>query len=194
MPGAHVSAFASILSEKFTDVWKLLSDTTSFLGRAQLLSQYEAQLRAWRATLQSAPKNGELVLSVKRELVALRKELRFLGYDLSLGSQSLRFEGFRNDACMREGFKRLVLFIGDDGVYWLSGDDNHVALSAFLEDRIEKIQARQIRERHYLWYRRQKNELVFSGSDTETKDDFLRLERIGNANPLLLLSALKGLK
>jgi len=194
MPRGNVASIANALSEKFTDVWKLLSETSNFLSRTQIFGQYEAQLREWLATLRRSPKNPEVTQSVKRELVELRKSLRFQGYDLSLGSQHLKFEGFRNDACLSEGFRRLVLFIGDDGVYWLAGEDNHVTLCGFLDERVEKMRVRQIRERHYLWYRRDGNVLVFSGSDTEAKDDFYRLERIGNANPLLLLSALKGLK
>ena len=164
-----------------------------FLSRTHLLPQYEAQLREWRAILQSSHSNNETTLTVRRELIELRKSLRLQGYDLSLGSQVLTFEGFRNDTCLREGFRRIVLFIGEGGVYWLTGEDNHITLSSFLESRMDQLRV-QLRERHYLWYRRRKNELVFSGSDTETKEDFDRLVRIGNANPLLLLSALKGLR
>lgn len=189
-----VSALASALTEKFTDVWRLLSETSVFLSRTQLFAQYETQLREWRSALQLSPKNTLVMQSVKREIVDLRKSLRFQGYDLSLGSLHLKFDGFRNDACVGEGFRRLVLFIGGDGVFWLSGEDNHVELCRFLDERMEKMRIRQIRERHYLWYRRDANVLIFSGSDTETKEDFDRLERIGNANPLLFLSSLKGLK
>jgi hypothetical protein len=172
----------------------LLSETTNFLSRTHLLSQYEGQLREWRAILQSSHNNNEKALAVKRELIELRRNLRLQGYDLSLGSQMLVFDGFRNDACLREGFRRIVLFIGDNGVYWMVGEDNHVTLSNFLEERMDQIRVRQIRERHYLWYLRRKNELVLSGSDTETKEDFARLKRIGEANPMLFLSSLKSLR
>ena len=194
MPRVKAVSLAKAFAEKFTDVWKLLSQTTTFLSRTKLFIQYEAQLRQWRATLQSSPHDTDVMRRVKSEVVELRKSLREQGYDLSLGSQNLRFEGFRNDACLSEGFRRLVLFIGDGGVYWLSGEDNHIALSGFLDDRIERMRVANIRERHYLWYRRVRGDLVFSGSDTEDKEDFARLERIGNANPLLLLSALRGLR
>jgi hypothetical protein len=194
MPPVKASSIANVLAEKFTDVWKLLSQTTLFLSRTKHLLQYEAQLREWRGMLQSSPNNTDVMRRVKAELVALRRSLREQGYDLSLGAQNLRFDGFRNDASLGEGFRRLVLFIGDGGVYWLSGEDNHIALSSFLDDRMDKLKINTIRERHYLWYRRDGNDLVFSGSDTEDKEDFRRLERIGNANPLLLLSALKGLR
>lgn len=190
----RVPSLAGAIAEQFTDVWRLLAETGNFLSRTNLFGQYEAQLRDLRAELQGSPKNGEVAARVKRELVELRKGLRFQGYDLSLGSQTLVFDGFRNDSCLRDGFRRLVLFIGDEGVYWLSGEDNHVTICGFLDERLEKMRVRQIRERHFLWYRRNRNELLLSGSDTETKEDFVRLERIGNANPLLLLSALKGLR
>ena len=194
MPRPRAAALANLIAENFRGVWVLLSETTNFLSRTHLLSQYETQLREWRATLQSSHKNNESTLAVRRELIELRRNLRFQGYDLSLGSQILSFEGFRNDACLREGFRRIVLFIADEGVYWLVGDDNHVTLSNFLEDRMDQLQVRQIRERHYLWYQRRKNELVFSGSDTELKEDFERLKRIGEANPMLFLSSLKSLR
>jgi hypothetical protein len=190
----RANSLTTLISEKFRGVWVLLSETTNFLSRTHLLPQYESQFRQWRAILQSSHNNNELALGVKRELIELRRNLRFQGYDLSLGSQILTFDGFRNDACLREGFRRIVLFIGDEGVYWLVGEDNHVTLSNFLEERMNQLDVRQIRERHYLWYQRRKNELVFSGSDTEMKEDFERLKRIGEANPMLFLSSLKSLR
>lgn len=172
----------------------MLSETTNFLSRTHLLAQYEGQLREWRSILQNSHNNNDRSLTVKQELIELRKSLRFQGYDLSLGSQNLVFDGFRNDTCLSDGFRRIVLFIGNEGVYWLVGQDNHVTLSSFLEERMDQQRVRQIRERHYLWYLRRKNELVFSGSDTELKEDFERLKRIGEANPLLFLSSLKSLR
>lgn len=194
MPRPQSPSLASLLTEQFRGVWVLLSETTNFLSRIGQLAHYEGQLRQWRSILQSSHKSNERSLEVKRELIELRKSLRLQGYDLSLGSWSLSFEGFRNDTCLREGFRRIVLFMTDDAVHWIVGQDNHVTLSAFLDERMEQLRARQIRERHYLWYLRKKNELVLSGSDTETKEDFERLKRIGEANPLLFLSALKTLR
>jgi hypothetical protein len=194
MPQSRVGSLAKLISENFRGVWVLLSETTNFLSKTHLLAQYEGQLREWRAILQSSHNNNELALGVKKELIGLRRNLRFQGYDLSLGSQTLSFDGFRNDACLREGFRRIVLFISDDGVYWLVGEDNHVTLSSFLEERMDQLKVRQIRERHYLWYQRRKNELVFSGSDTESQEDFERLKQIGEANPMLFLSSLKSLR
>jgi hypothetical protein len=194
MPRSKVDSLANALIDRFSDVWKLLSETTNFLSRTPSFHQYEHQLRAWRATLQRSPHDGDTMKEVRAEIVELRKSLRLLGYDLTLASQELKFEGFRNDACLRDGFRRVVIFLSDSGTYWLSGEDNHVALSGFLEERLESMGIYGIRERHFLWYRRKGNELVLSGSDTEAKDDFAHLEKIGAANPLIFLSGLKGLR
>ncbi len=188
----------STFTDHFTDVWQLLSETTQFLSKTKEFANYEAQLRRWRSELQSKRHDSETTMKVRNELVNLRKHLRLMGYDLSLAKQTLKFEGFRNDACIRDGFKRLVMVFTDKDLYWMTGEDNHISLSEYLERRLETALAsgtiEQIRDRHYLWYKRQGNTLVLSGSDTETKEDFERLAAIGAANPLWLLGKLKGLK
>jgi hypothetical protein len=187
-------SIAAALSERFSDAWKLLSETTAFLSRTPDFSHYEPQLRAWRAALQSSRTDLDLAHRIRVELVELRKGLRLQGYDLSLATHELRFEGFRNDACIREGFRRVVLFFTDDDLYWLAGDDNHIALAEYLETRLEVSGGHHVRDRHYLWFKRLGTVLIVSGSDTEAKDDFDRLVAIGEANSLFLLGKLKGLK
>ncbi|MFQ3548025.1 MAG: hypothetical protein SNJ56_06775 [Termitinemataceae bacterium] len=186
------------LSERLTDVWKLLSETTQFLSKTKDFHQYEKQLRDWRALLQSRRNDPETAHRIHAELIQLRRHLRLQGYDLSLAKQSLRFEGFRNDACLREGFRRVVFVFTDRELYWLSGDDNHIQLAEYLEQRLLTGQTiaydERIRDRHYLWYKREGPVLILSGSDTESKDDFERLVAIGEANPLWLLAKLKNLK
>jgi hypothetical protein len=186
---------ADILTDRFSDVWKLLSQTSTFLSRTKEFGAYEDQLRSWRSQLQSR-KSPELSQRVRSELTALRRHLRLQGYDLNLGKENLIFEGFRNDACIAEGFTRVVLFIGNEDIYWITGEENHVTLSEFLEKQLEGSPEHRavIRSKHYLWYCRRKNDLVLSGSDTETKEDFERLKAIGAANPLLFLSRLKKLR
>ncbi|MDR2176531.1 MAG: hypothetical protein LBP20_00625 [Treponema sp.] len=190
-----------LLADHFSDVWKLLSETSIFLSRTGEFGQYENQLRGFRARLQRCGKTSEQPGIIRSELIELRRNLRILGYDLSLGGQNLIFDGFRHDDSMAEGFRRLVLFIGDavngdTGVYWYRGDENHIALAGFLEERLKSAGGRplRIRNRHYLWYRRRKTELILSGSDTETRDDYERLKAAGEANPLLFLSKLKNLR
>jgi hypothetical protein len=192
-----------LLADRFSNIWKLLSETTLFLSRTGEFGQYENQLRRLRSRLQQYQKNSEQLGNIRSELIELRRNLRLLGYDLSLGGQNLIFDGFRHDDCVAEGFRRIVLFIADalnndTGLYWYTGEENHIALAAFLEERLKSGYAGgrhlRIRNRHYLWYRRRKTELILSGSDTETRDDYERLKAAGEANPLLFLSKLKALR
>jgi hypothetical protein len=192
------SLLEQVFQDFLPDIWKLLSETTLFLSRTKEFHHYEHQLRTWRSALQINRRNPELANKIRRELTELRKQLRLEGYDLSLGKQNLCFEGFRNDACLGEGFRRVVLFFTNEDIYWLAGDDNHITLAEFLESRLyetaQEHQGLQIRYKHYLWYRRRGGDLVFSGSDTESKEDFERLKAMGEANSLLFLSKLKKLK
>jgi hypothetical protein len=188
---------ADLLSDRFADVWKLLSETTVFLGRTKEFYLYENQLRLWRSRLQVAPKNSGTAQRIRSEVVELRKQLRFLGYDLSLGRQNLLFDGFRNDTSLGEGFKRMVLFITAGNLLWLTGEENHVVLAGLLERKIETAMTHtrpQITGKHYLWYHRRGRDLILSGSDTETKDDYERLKAMGEANSLFFLSRLKSLR
>jgi hypothetical protein len=98
---------------------------------------------------------------------------------------------------MREGFKRLVLFLGDRDLYWLTGTDNHIALESYLERKLLNSdfarKSLRILGKHYLWYLRRGTDLILCGAATETKEDYERLKAIGEAKPLLFLSKLKGL-
>jgi hypothetical protein len=195
MAHGKTNRLADIFSDLFSDAWKLLSETTVFLSRTKEFHLYEDQLRLWRAELQASSKNPELTQRIRSEVTGLRKNLRLQGYDLSLGKQNLIFDGFRNDASMAEGFKRVVLFITDTDIFWLTGEDNHIALAGFLERQLE-TGYRQIRllSKHYLWFRRVGTDLILSGSDTEMKEDFEYLKAMGEANKLLFLSKLKKLR
>jgi hypothetical protein len=187
-----------VLSDFFSDAWKLLSETTIFLSRTKEFHLYENQLRLWRSELQSSYKNSELVQRIRSEVTGLRKHLRLQGYDLSLGRQNLIFDGFRNDASLAEGFRRVVLFITGTDIFWLTGDGNHIALASLLERQIETgtMAQKQIRilSKHYLWFCRMGTDLILAGSDTEMKEDFEHLKAMGEANSLLFLSRLKKLK
>jgi hypothetical protein len=192
----------AFLSDRFSDSWRLLSETTQFLSRTSVFSQYEEQLRSWRQQLQSTAKNSDASEKIRGEIVELRKSLRRAGYDLSLAGQRLTVDTFRNDTALGSGFRRVVIFFCEDGAYWLSGDENHLVLDELLERQMDSVrrndrnQTRSLRihSKHYLWYRRAKNELILSGSDTETKEDFERLKAMADANSLVILTQLKGLK
>jgi hypothetical protein len=165
--------------------------------RTPVFSSYEEELRSWRRDLQAAGKDGEESRRIRQEIIELRSSLRRQGYDLSLVRQSLVLEGFRNDTSLGEGFRRLVVFFGDDNAYWLSGDNNHVTLAELLERQLNARSARRrdiIRSKHYLWYRRKGNVLILSGSDSETKEDFERLKAMAELNSLVILAKLKDLK
>jgi hypothetical protein len=188
-----------ILSNKTSDVWRLLSETDSFLSRTGEYSHYEHQMRGLRARLAAAGKmHRDKIKEIHSELVSIRKHLRLSGYDLSLGKYRLVFDGFRHDDSIREGFRRLVFFICDDFFLWLTGDANHIDLAETLEQQITRHSAASgkrivIKGKHYLWYLRTRDELILSGADTETKDDYERLKAYGEVSSLLFLSRLKNL-
>ncbi|MDR1374301.1 MAG: hypothetical protein LBJ24_04945 [Treponema sp.] len=190
---------ADILSDRFSDVWKLLSETTLFLSRIGELPSYENQLRSWRLELQNSRKKQEIYPRIRSELTALRRMLRLQGYDLSLVKQNLVFDGFRNDASLGQGFTRVVLFISGDDIYWLCGDENHISLASHLERQMgEWMNSKhiyiRITARHFLWYRRRGCDLILSGSDTEAKEDYAHLKAAGEANTLWFLAKLKNLR
>jgi hypothetical protein len=186
------------LSDRFRDVWKLLSETSLFLSRAGEIEHYDSQLRQWRSELQSFGKNAPEMQRIRLEIIALRKHLRFLGYDLSLGSQHLVLDGFRNDAALGEGFRRVVLYLTTNTIYYLAGDSNHIELGNYLERQLAAERAiterNRILDKHYLWYARQGQNLYLSGSDTETREDYERLKAEVDANVFLFLRCLKKLR
>jgi hypothetical protein len=144
---------SSSLAEKLASNWVLLSDTTNFLSRTSSFAQYEQQLRDLRLRLTSSKGNDDELRSIRRELIELRTALRVQGYDLSLGALELSIKGFRNDAAVVEGYKRLVIFIGAKNIWFITGTDNHIALHGFLEAECEKQGIVNIEQKHYLWYR-----------------------------------------
>ncbi|MDR2768094.1 MAG: hypothetical protein LBB82_07185 [Treponema sp.] len=193
---AKKTSLKDMFSDRFSGVWKLLSETTRFLSRTPVFHHYEEDLRHWRHELQTSGQSALVSKRVRAEITDLRKSLRGQGYDLSLAAQQLVIDGFRNDASLVDGFRRVVIFFADDNIYWLAGDDNHITLSEMLDRQMENLSRHslQIRSKHYLWFKRRGNDLVLSGSDTEDKEEFERLKAMGEANSLVILSKLKGLK
>ena len=181
------------ISDRFATEWKLLSETESYVSHTPEFPSYERQFGEWRRRLQSGKPSDSDFVTVRSEIVTLRKQLRLMGYDLSLGLQRLVVKGFRNDDCLADGFARVVVCFASEGVLFKTGTDNHVALAKALEDALIRSRMTGHREFHYLWYRRTRRELEISGSATETADQFKRLEERAQANPLIILSALKDL-
>ena len=187
----------NLLADRFSDTWKLLSETSGFLSRTQIFSHYEEELRVWRYQLQTTADGSEEQKRIRQEIIELRRSLREQGFDLSLAKQNLVLDGFRNDASLGEGFRRVVIFFTSGGLYWLSGDDNHITLAELLEKQMSgryRKQNASIISKHYLWYCRKGNTLVLSGSDTETKESYERLKAKADANVLEILAGLKELK
>ena len=132
---------------------------------------------------------------MRRDLTELRKALRVQGYDLSLGKLELSLQGFRNDSSVVEGFNRIVLFIGKRDIWYLVGEDNHIELNRRLENYLGE-KAYEIQQKHYLWYRWNHEQLIVSGSDTESKEDFETFKAWCSQpeRRLYLLSQLKRLR
>jgi hypothetical protein len=170
----------------------LLSDTNNFLASLRTFDRYENTLRHWRHSLEKNRNNNRIIRGIHTEIMELRKSLRKMGYDLTISSFNIRFAGFRNDASLREGFKRAVLAITDKGVFVFTGSENHVNLRSYLEDRLIRSKL-NIRQMHYLWYLRNQKTLTLSGSDTETKDDFEELQIFAKNNEYVFKQGVKNL-
>lgn len=182
-----------MLTDKFASEWKLLAETESFVSHTPEAHLYEAQFKDWRYRLQNAKVSDNSLADVRSELVELRKTLRSRGYDLSLGLQRLVVKDFRNDDSMAQGFKRVVLVFCGETVYFQTGSGNHVAIAEELLDTLSRRQLLANAEVHYLWYFRSSQGLLLSGSATETKEDFDRLQGRAEVNPQKMLAALRQL-
>jgi hypothetical protein len=182
------------LSRKITEVWNLLNETALLANRSAVGSRHENRFAVLRAQLQKAPANPNIIKEVYSGITGIRQQLRLAGYDLSMGKYVLIFDGFRNDDSLGNGFKRVVLFIGDENFYWQTGDENHIMLATAMERLLAKSpKPIPIREIHYLWFRRTKTTFTLSGSATETAEDYQKLKTLGESDSLLFLSKLKGL-
>jgi hypothetical protein len=184
------------LAEKFASTWVLLSDTTNFLSRTSIFEQYEDELRAMRQRLSSSKDNDRELKEIRAELIEMRAALRLQGYDLSLGSLELSVKGFRNDAAIAEGFRRMVLFIAAKDIWYITGEDNHGSLHDFLEAECDKRRVTGILQKHYLWFRWNNGLLMISGADSEAAEDFAALQVWAEVpeNRFLLLGKLRKIR
>lgn len=164
------------IAERMASTWVLLSDTTNFLSRTSVFPHYEAQLRELRRRLGSSKGNIDELRAIRKELTELREALRIQGYDLSLGKMDLAVKGFRNDAAIAEGFRRIVIFIGARNLWFITGEDNHRVLHDLLEAECEKRGIADVLHKHYLWYMWNHGILTLSGADSEAADDFRLLQ------------------
>ncbi len=181
------------ISRNVNDIWKLMYETAQLLDRTSVKNRFEPQLEVIQMRLQSAPVNPSVLKEVYLALTELRKQLRLLGYDLTMGKYTLLFDGFHNDD-VHGLFTRMVLFIFKNGIfYWKTGDDNHLTLSSLLENSLPRNRGLVVEEKHYLWYRRTKSTLTLSGSATESAEAYERLKIYARADNLMFLSRLRGI-
>ncbi len=188
-----MSTLFNRLAETFTSTWRLLTDTTNFLSRINLLEKYESEVRDWRARLSRSRNDQRALQEVREEIVALRKFLREQGHDLRLGSKDIALEGFRHDDSMAEGFKRMVLGVAEDDLYWLTGDANHIELAEMLDRSCRSKRSCKPYSLHCLWYRWRNNVLVLSGAASETAEMFEEFRKYFGENREFLLRKLARL-
>jgi hypothetical protein len=188
-----MNRFLNNLAESLASTWKLLSDTTNFLSRVRLLERYEQELTSMRNLLYRYRQNPETVRQVREQVVALRRALRLQGHDLRLGSRDITLEGFRHDDAMGEGFRRLVLGIGEGEVVALAGDLNHIELAEAMEARLRGMKPRLSYRMHFLWYRWRNRVLVLSGAASETAQSYEELKEYFAENKEFLLRKLAHL-
>jgi len=160
------------ISERLASTWRLLSDTTIFLSRTSIFEQYESTLADMRLRLSSGRHDDGELRRIREELTEIRRTLRLQGYDLALGGLDLAVKGFRNDAALGEGFRRLVVFIGPRDIWAISGEENHRELHDILEGECERRRIGDILQKHYLWFDWNNGLLTLSGADSESAEDF----------------------
>lgn len=193
MQKASGSKLNQFLSDKFSPEWKLLSETEAFVSHTPDFPDYEQQFMEWRAKLQKKINIDTDLVTIRSEIVTLRKILRQKGYDLSLGLQRLILDGYRNDDSMADGFRRVVICFCDTETYFQTGSANHIAIGEELMDTLTNKKLLSHPEFHYLWFLRFNKGLILSGSATEPGSSFERLEERAQVNPMKLLSALRNL-
>ncbi len=187
------TAVSRFLQDRFTPEWKLLAETEIFASHTPEFAELESQFREWRNRLKAIGGSDRDLVTIRSEIVALRRELRLKGYDLSLAHVRLVVDGFRDDSATASGFARAVVCFTDKGTFFQVGQANHVEIAGALESVISRVPGVTGREWHFLWFRRDKEGLVLSGAATETAQDFARLEARARANPMKILSALRDL-
>ena len=187
----RVSELRSRLQEGFASTWNLLSDTNYFLSRTVLFPQYEATLREWRHQLESYHHDTALIAEIRKEIVALRKELRQQGYDLMLGHYRIKTSDSYSENALTMGYKRCVLICVDERVYTMSGQANHKELIDMLSQNLNARGIRQNETFHSLWYRWDNRLLLVTSSYSESKDDYEELKREMDESPFPYIKAFR---
>lgn len=186
----------SIISirEEFKNSWLLINETTLYLKRAGLFSEYERLLQTWRRKLNKKNISKTYFKKIKKEIVEFRKQLRAEGHDLRLGNLDIIFKGFKSDDSVKYGFKRAVLYFGRKNLYYKTGTANHLDLGAELELDIANSEQLDHVRMHYVWFRWNKKVLEIAGADSEPKEHFDLLISTVNEHKMTVLKKIKNIQ
>ncbi len=181
----------ALFKEEFAQAWTLLNDTERFLKRFSLFDEYESRLRKWRRDLNAGTNTKTGLHEIKAQIIAFRKELRLLGYDLRLGAMDIVIVGSRSDDAPRYGFRRASMILAKPKVSWLSGEENHVELTRHLSALSGPVNFTNL---HNIWFRWNGPVLEIAAADSESAEQLEKLREFITNNKLYALSALKNLK
>jgi hypothetical protein len=142
------------------------------------MPRFELQLREWRAALQSARNNIDRAREIRNEIVEFRRARRMEGWELRLGSLDIQLKGFRKDDALGQGFRRMVLMVGEKGVVrYITGSANHIQLDEDLNFKNRQSPPSEPLEPHYLWYRRVEGVLELAGADSQSEESHEKLKK-----------------
>lgn len=185
--------FVNSIREEIASIWKLLNDTTIFLTRIKKFNEYEKQIKEWRDKLQRFLNNPDIRKEIRQSIIYLRNYFRSQGYDLKLGSKDVGVFGFKSDDAPLHGFKRIVIVIDNDNIFYITGEDNHQDLMRFLALRLKVESIFYFKNVHSLWFRWHNNVLQFCGADSESKEDLEKFKKFIENNKGLVLKKMKNL-
>lgn len=180
------------VQELFVSSWKLLNETTVFLSGTNIFTRYEKKLCNWRNQLTKFPENEQTYKKIKNKLIELRRKLRNEGYDLHSASRNIVINGYKNDNAPSDGYKRLVIFITDQNIYYLAGSDTHAQLAKYLGLKLGIENLKTKPSVHNLWFRWNNNILELCGADSETVDNMEHLRSYLESHKIHMIKKLKG--
>jgi hypothetical protein len=182
------------LREEFSSIWTLLNDTELFIKRIEKFDEYEFDFRIWRANIAAHRQDAYILKDIREEVVALRKSLRASGYDLLMGSKDIEVRTFLNDTALGYGFRRMSLVVGNNDLFYITGETNHLELIRYLELQLGVQSLSSLGEVHCLWYMWKNNVLLLFGADSESADDFEKFKVYAASNKMFMLKKFKGLR
>lgn len=181
------------IREEIASIWKLLNDTTIFLTRIKKFNEYENQIREWRSKLQRFRNNPNIRKEVRQSIIYLRNSFRSQGFDLKLGSKDVEVFGFMSDDALIYGFKRIVLVIDDDDLFYITGEDNHQTLMNLMALRLKVENIYYFNNIHNLWFRWHNNILQFYGADSEGRESLEKFVEFVKNNKDFILKKMRNL-